>query len=97
MRLTPQQRELIRASIAARFGDRSAIWLFGSRTDDDARGGDIDLYVEPEHVPGDNPLLARLAAQRELERRLRNAVDLVLNDGRTTAFMRLAKQEGVRL
>jgi predicted nucleotidyltransferase len=46
MRLTVDQVRIIKARGAECFGPNTKIWLFGSRVDDDARGGDIDLYVE---------------------------------------------------
>ena len=46
MRLTDDQVRIIKARGAECFGPNTKIWLFGSRVDDDARGGDIDLYVE---------------------------------------------------
>ena len=60
MRLTPQQQSAIRTAVIETFGEEATIWLFGSRVDDNALGGDLDLMLElPE--PLDNP--ARLAAQ----------------------------------
>jgi predicted nucleotidyltransferase len=97
MRLTADQVEIIRSLLHRQFGAGSGIWLFGSRTDDSTRGGDIDLYVAPERLPGSNLFLLRRKLQRELEKRLHNAVDLVIDTGRTTAFMRLAKREGIAL
>jgi uncharacterized protein len=46
MRLTQGERETIRGQVSAHFGAAAQVWLFGSRTDDARRGGDIDLYVE---------------------------------------------------
>ena len=46
MRLTDTQVRIIKARAAECFGPNTKVWLFGSRVDDDARGGDIDLYVE---------------------------------------------------
>ena len=48
MRLTNEQREIIKHQAVECFGARVEVRLFGSRLDDDARGGDIDLYIETE-------------------------------------------------
>jgi len=45
MRLTAQQAEAIRHAAVEVFGPDVELRLFGSRVDDDRRGGDIDLYV----------------------------------------------------
>jgi hypothetical protein len=53
--------------------------------------------VAPERLPRSNLFLLRRKLQRELENRLHNAVDLVIDTGRTTAFMCLAMREGIAL
>jgi predicted nucleotidyltransferase len=45
MRLTEQQN-LIKQKVALIFGDNAHAYLFGSRADDNAKGGDIDLFIE---------------------------------------------------
>ena len=51
MRLEPEQIESIKTAVAECMGADGRVYLFGSRTDDQARGGDIDLYVEiPERL-----------------------------------------------
>ena len=46
MRIAPSEAQVIAETARAVFGQRVAVWLFGSRTDDAKKGGDIDLYVE---------------------------------------------------
>lgn len=46
MRPAPQERRLIREAVAQCFGPSARAWLSGSRTDDNARGGDIDLLID---------------------------------------------------
>ena len=88
---------MIRALTEEHFGADSEIWLFGSRCDDDARGGDIDLYIERANQADGDLFLNAQALRRNLQRRLRKPVDLVVNPGRTSAFMRQAREEGQRL
>ena len=60
MRLTDDQIMIIRQLASQIAGSQSRVRVFGSRLDDAARGGDIDLMLElPE--PVDNP--AFMAAQ----------------------------------
>nr|WP_198034567.1 hypothetical protein [Halomonas sp. 1513] len=46
MRLTDAQRQTIRQIVTEELGPSASVRLFGSRLDDNARGGDIDLHVE---------------------------------------------------
>lgn len=46
MRLSKNQIEVIRRTVREIFGVEADVKLFGSRANDDARGGDIDLLVE---------------------------------------------------
>lgn len=46
MRLSKNQIEVILRTVREVFGVEADVKLFGSRANDDARGGDIDLLVE---------------------------------------------------
>ena len=48
MRLTTSQEQIIKSTIDRVLEAESRVWLFGSRVDDELRGGDIDLLVETE-------------------------------------------------
>lgn len=78
MRLTAEQATAIRRIVREEAGDDVAVRLFGSRLDDDARGGDIDLLLQMPR-PIESPALfsARIAARliRALDGR---HVDVVL-------------------
>lgn len=46
MRLTPHERQVIQQAANDCFGSQTVVRLFGSRTDDTRRGGDIDLLID---------------------------------------------------
>lgn len=46
MRLTPEQIRAIKDAAVTAFGEDVVVRLFGSRVEDDRRGGDIDLHIE---------------------------------------------------
>ena len=80
------------------FGNDAELWLFGSRVDDNARGGDIDLYVETADETG--LLERRLEFQRRLFRLFGDRkVDVVIHP-RTRPFSpihRIARKSGILL
>lgn len=60
LRLDSEQRRAIREAVTELAGPRARVRVFGSRLDDTARGGDVDLLVELNE-PALEP--ARLSAQ----------------------------------
>lgn len=45
MRLSKFEIEIIKRVATEVWGDKTLIYLFGSRTDDSKKGGDIDLFI----------------------------------------------------
>lgn len=93
MRLTDAERSAALQAVAAA-DPQAEVWLHGSRVDDDARGGDIDLLVLSQRMGLSEKLdvLARLHAALG-ERR----IDLTIARDESRPFVRLAKAQGVRL
>lgn len=98
MRLTLEERRTIVEIIRRRLGN-ARVWLFGSRVDETALGGDIDLLVEMS-----NPVSERVRLASELVANLQLAmgeqkIDLILIDTASPLqpIHQIAKSQGVEL
>ena len=98
MRLSEQQISAIKKAFEATFktGD---LYLFGSRIDDGARGGDIDLFVEPSSRLG-----AEIALRKKIDFLLaiksgigEQKVDVVIDTGEGKQIEVEARNTGVKL
>ena len=90
MRLTSAQIQTVLRIVSEHAGDSACTYLFGSRLDDQARGGDIDLLVE---TAASMPLLERARLQLDLETQLGLPVDLIVQgrDAPVSSFQHLAR------
>lgn len=66
MRLSEHERTLIKGVIRRHFGVDAGVRLFGSRTNDRAKGGDIDLLIELPQAQ-DHLFRATLAAEIDIQ------------------------------
>jgi len=66
MRLTPQQQATLVDAVRRHFGATARLWVFGSRADDRARGGDFDVMVRCDEADAVRLIDARLALLAEL-------------------------------
>lgn len=83
MRLSESARQAIRETTGEVFGPQARVSLFGSRTDDSLRGGDLDLLVE---LPAPDPEYRRkaLTLAALLQQRLGDQpIDVVVIDPAT--------------
>lgn len=96
MRLNHHQIETILSVTERLAGDAVAVYLFGSRTDDRARGGDVDLLIETPQRLG---LLVRAHLKIELEALLGLPVDILAqaHTQAPTPFQLIARAGAVRL
>lgn len=98
MRLTATERTTIARAAAAVFGSDVRVLLFGSRTDDNARGGDIDLFVGGVAASALQVQHLRLALLGRLHDELGDQrIDLVVQraDGPVLAIHRAARLTGI--
>jgi len=83
VRLSPRTQTIIRDTTREIFGPQATTLVFGSRVDDTARGGDIDLIVQLEQpVPQRERKALQLVAR--LQRRLgMQPIDVLVVDPQT--------------
>ncbi|MBK5913161.1 nucleotidyltransferase domain-containing protein [Rhodocyclus purpureus] len=93
MRLAETERSAIREVI--READTEAlVYLFGSRIDDSAKGGDIDLLVFSKKIT----LMTKLGILAKLHQKLgERKIDIAVYPDDSRPFPRMVMQEGVRL
>ena len=98
MRITPFERRSIRETAHRHFGENCDAYLFGSRTRDDWRGGDIDLLIETEsNAPVE--YAKKLAFRSDLKSRIGDQkIDVLFTrPGDNRPIILEAKREMVRL
>ena len=98
MRLKPEEVAAIKDATSDVFGPTAIVRLFGSRTDDMLRGGDIDLHIEVDAVTDEWQERARFE-DRLFERIDPQKVDVVLSirGGAPRGFERIAYRDGIIL
>jgi predicted nucleotidyltransferase len=94
MRLTPAQIDTIQSTVHAVLGEAAQVTLFGSRVNDQQKGGDVDLYVETAQPD----LMKKIRCKVSLQDQLDLPVDLIVKPhGDCSPIAMIAKQEGIRL
>lgn len=76
MRLLPKETQAIR-KVLLNADPQGRIFLFGSRTDDEKKGGDIDIFFESSKKLG---LRTRLALECRLTTLCETKVDLLVKN-----------------
>jgi len=96
MRLSASQTPAILQCVRQQFGADTQVMLFGSRLDDSADGGDVDLLVESAAAP---TLHQCALATMALERELNLPVDIVAvqRGAEGSAFACIARSKARRL
>lgn len=66
MRISKHQAVTIKHLVKQVFGQNSEVYLFGSRAQDNMKGGDIDLYIKPSEQSDIFQKKIRLASQLQM-------------------------------
>jgi predicted nucleotidyltransferase len=94
MILTEHYQKVIRSTFDEVFSS-GCIYLFGSRLDDNKKGGDIDLYLEINEPPTIDKKLKFLAKLKKLLGEQK--IDLVFNEDSSRDIEKEIKKWAVKL
>ncbi|MGZ5077666.1 MAG: nucleotidyltransferase domain-containing protein [Methylobacter sp.] len=96
MRLTLFEISTIQHSARNIFGDTVKVYLFGSRVDDNKKGGDIDLYLVPDNK--DNLYEKKIKFLSVLDMALgEQKIDVVIAKDQTRPIEKEAIETGIEL
>ena len=96
MRLTSAQIDTIKSTATAVLGGGVQVWLYGSRLDEQRRGGDVDLLIESARKAS---VMDRARFKYQVETALQLPVDvLIVQTGQTASpFETIARATAVAL
>ena len=101
MRLTHREREVIRRAALDCFGQSAKVRLFGSRANDGARGGDIDLLIETDMIDVDAIVRAEIVFLVKVQGTLgEQKIDVLIDypgRGESPPIFAVAERSGVSL
>jgi len=91
MRITELQKNAIIDAVKSADPD-AQVWLFGSRTDDSKKGGDIDIAIFSEKINKD--VMQEIQVRRSICNRIgEQKIDIVTTNSGKEAIFRLAVAE----
>jgi predicted nucleotidyltransferase len=95
MRITEQEKNAIIDAVI-NTDPNAKVWLFGSRVDDNKRGGDIDIAIFSEKI--DKDVMQKIQVKRFICDRIgEQKIDIVTTNSGKEAIFRLAVAEGIQL
>lgn len=100
MRITSEEIDIIKKLVSDVYGAQAKVYLFGSRTDDTLRGGDIDLLINSELKERLN-LENKIYFLAQLKQLIGDQrIDVVYDNQRTRqqqSFYKSLKQQSIQL
>jgi uncharacterized protein len=93
MRLSNEQIRVIKAAVHE-CDPTARVYLFGSRTDDTMKGGDIDLLIVSAKLSYDDKIRIK---QRLMDKLGEQKIDIIISANIEAPFIKMALNEGVPL
>ncbi len=93
MRLTTSEANSIKNCINA-IDQQAEVYLFGSRTDDQKKGGDIDLFIISDKIDFNEKLLLKICIKEKIGDQ---KIDLVTSHGKHDLFAKVALENAIKL
>jgi len=103
MRIAVDQLSIVKALSRRYFGEDAKLWLFGSRVDDEKKGGDYDFLIETSLTNPDEiisrkiDMIAQLQSSNPFED---EKIDIIIKRQQSSYDMpiyHIAKNEGVQI
>ncbi|MDR2509390.1 MAG: nucleotidyltransferase domain-containing protein [Spirochaetaceae bacterium] len=95
MRISEHEKTAIVDAVTA-VDSNALVWLFGSRTDDEKKGGDIDIAVLSKIIVGN--VMKQIRVRRLICDKIgEQKIDIVISNDGSDVFFKLAVEEGIRL
>jgi predicted nucleotidyltransferase len=93
MRISDYEKDSI-VNAVSEIDNEASIWLFGSRTDDTKKGGDIDIAVLSQKIGVMEKIRIKISICNKIgEQR----IDLLVSDHGSEAFFKSAVENGIKL
>ena len=93
MRLKNQEADIIKNTIRS-FDPKAEIFLFGSRTDDSLKGGDIDILIFSESMNLRSKLLLKSSLFEKIGEQ---KIDVIIEKNHTKPFIMYILQKAIQL